>query len=559
MSVNIIDKIKIHLKKKAIPVSTQVKTSSVSSFTESTRSLLNPGCGWYQIYSFNLAEESPLYIACEEEQLVLLRIDIHAYRATNQIPDEARDRLDKILSFFAKHDKGIILRIVYDTDGHGIEHEPASISIVKSHMTQIGSIICRHRGEILVHQGIFVGSWGEMHSSKFLSTAHMTELVQTLYEAIGGICPIAVRKPVQFRSIASRLELKKKTDKDVRETIQLTSQIDMRIAQNQSVSFTLFNDGIFGSETDLGTYGIKPRTENTKQTNYYYNDNINNNNNNRAWARQDELDWQETQMQRSFTGGEAVGMFNTINAISPRSKTSSLNSNRMIRELAQMHVSYLNSTYRQEQLDAWKNQNMTWNGETISVYDYIGRHLGYRFTVIDVKQIKNKEEKKAPKDLQAQSSTDNISHYTMQITIRNTGFANLCEEAECKLLLVSPQIVESSTQMPEQTSKQMSIQMPQQKIQQEITLNCDPRTWDSGSDTVIECDIPVENNQMENLIKQNQKAKYLSQLPTKDTCNLYLQLTRKRDGRLIAFANKNADAQYGLPLFRPSISFGVSK
>ena len=86
-----------------------------------------------------------------------------------------------------------------------------------------------------------------------------------------------------------------------------------------------------------------------------------------------------------------------------------------------MHVSYLNSTYRQEQLNAWKNQSMTWNGETISVYDYIGRHLGYRFTVINVKQIKNKEAKKAPKDLQAQSSTDNISHYTMQIIDSGTG------------------------------------------------------------------------------------------------------------------------------------------
>lgn len=47
-------------------------------------------------------------------------------------------------------------------------------------------------------------------------------------------------------------------------------------------------------ETDLGTYGTEPRIDNSS--------------NNRAWARQDELDWQETQMQRSFTGGEAVGM-----------------------------------------------------------------------------------------------------------------------------------------------------------------------------------------------------------------------------------------------------------
>lgn len=204
-------------------------------------------------------------------------------------------------------------------------------------------------GKILVHQGLFVGSWGEMHGSKFLSTAPMTELVQTLYEAIGGICPIAVRKPEQLRSIVEQLELEKKT----------------------AVSLTLFNDGIFGSETDLGTYGTEPRIDNSS--------------NNRAWARQDELDWQETQM-------------------------------------------------------------------------------------------------------------------------------------------------------PEQTSKQILVQRPKQKIQQEITINCDPRTWDSGRDTVIACSISTELWQPQKAQKQSQAA------------NFYLQLTRKRDGRLISFANENIDVQFGLLL-----------
>ena len=56
--------------------------------TESTCALSNPGCGWYHLYSFDLAEESFLYIACEEEELVLLRIDIHAFRSCKQIPKE---------------------------------------------------------------------------------------------------------------------------------------------------------------------------------------------------------------------------------------------------------------------------------------------------------------------------------------------------------------------------------------------------------------------------------------------------------------------------------------
>lgn len=198
---------------------------------ESTRALKNPGCGWYHIYTFDLSKENFLYIDCEEEELVLLLIDIHAFRGCEQIPKEALECFSSILTFFEEHDKGIILRIVYDTKGRGMENEPSSIKIVKSHMKQLGSIICEHTsekeslpGKILVHQGLFVGSWGEMHGSKFLSEARMKELSDTFLEATKGSCPIAVRKPVQLRSIVEQLELEKK--------------------KKTAFSLTLFNDGI---------------------------------------------------------------------------------------------------------------------------------------------------------------------------------------------------------------------------------------------------------------------------------------------------------------------------
>ena len=82
---------------------------------ESTRALKNPGCGWYHIYTFDLSKENFLYIDCEEEELVLLLIDIHAFRGCEQIPKEALEYFSSILTFFEEHDKGIILRIVYDT------------------------------------------------------------------------------------------------------------------------------------------------------------------------------------------------------------------------------------------------------------------------------------------------------------------------------------------------------------------------------------------------------------------------------------------------------------
>ena len=42
---------------------------------------------------------------------------------------------------------------------------------------------------------------------------------------------------------------------------------------------------------------------------------------------------------------------------------------------------------------------------------------------------------------------------------------------------------------------------------------------------------------------QPQKAQKQSQ-----AANFYLQLTRKRDGRLISFANENTDVEFGLLL-----------
>lgn len=442
---------------------------------ESTRALKNPGCGWYHIYTFDLSKESFLYIDCEEEELVLLLIDIHAFRGCEQIPKEALEYFSSILTFFEEHDKGIILRIVYDIKGQGMENEPSSIKIVKSHMKQLGSIICEHMskkeslpGKILVHQGLFVGSWGEMHSSKFLSEARMKELSDTFLEATKGSCPIAVRKPVQLR--------------------QLSCQ---KTASN--INFTLFNDAIFGSETDLGTYGTIRKSalsENSEREKT-------------PWAREDELSWQQSFMQQSFCGGEVLGGMNTVSESSGNTDypQRTLDWHQVVADLAKMHVSYLNSIYSKEVLDDWKAQRIMWNGKEISEYDYIGRHMGYRFTVTQVKISCVSQEKK--KQTQSQMSKNVI-----KFTIKNTGFANLCEEAVCRLILI-------------ENNENVKA----------FEIKSDPRTWNSGTDTVIESPILQEV-----WTQQSQQTK------------LFLQLIRKRDGRIIEWANEEYDCQFGVLL-----------
>ena len=446
---------------------------------ESTRTLKNPGRGWYHIYTFDLSKESSnesFYIDCEEEELVLLLIDIHAFRCCEQIPKEALEWFSSILTFFEQHDKGIILRIVYDTKGRGMENEPSSIKIVKSHMKQLGSIICEHTsekkslpGKILVHQGLFVGSWGEMHSSKFLSEARMKELSDTFLEATKGSCPIAVRKPVQLRILSCQ--------------------------KNESnTNFTLFNDAIFGSETDLGTYGTirqsaLPENSDKEKT---------------SWAREDELTWQKIKLQQSFCGGEVLGGMNMLSESSGNTDQPqrTLDWKQVVADLAKMHVSYLNSIYSKEVLDDWKAQCIMWNGEEISEYDYIGRHLGYRFVVTQVKISCVSREKKK----QTQSGTNSqISENVITLTIKNTGFANMCEDAVCRLIIA-------------ENNENIKV----------FEIKSDPRAWNSITDTVIECHIPQE------IWPQQSKQ-----------TKIFLQLTRKRDGRIIEWANEEYDYKEG--------------
>ena len=454
--------------------------SKIVHLIESTRALSNPGCGWYHLYSFNLAEDSFLYIDCEDEELVLLRIDIHAFRTCEQIPRKALDRADRILTFFAQHKKGIILRIVYDIDGHGMEHEPSKLCLVKNHMMQLGAVIRAHEGEILVHQGLFVGSWGEMHNSKFLMGGRMEELALTFAKATGGTCPIAVRKPSQFRCLSSLSNVN---------SAKSTAHLEQTTFHP---TFTLFNDGIFGSETDLGTYDTR--------------------------SRQDELAWQKIQMQHSFCGGEVLGGMTLTGAFLGTDRFFSiLDWQRAVKDLAKMHISYLNSVYKKELLDDWKAQRAMWNGEEMSGYEYIGRHLGYRFTVTSVSMTKNKKEivnniPQSATQNTTQSATQNAAQLTVRITIRNTGFANLCEEAVGKLLFVETKVALCF-----------------------VEIACDARTWDSGTDTTIECFIPQKILQM-----QEEKTRQV---------NVFFQLIRKRDGRILAFANEEYDHSLGVYLF----------
>lgn len=395
-----------------------IKKFHKAALEENLEKTANPGIGWYHLYTFDAGCAAPeLYIACEEEEIVLLLINIGAFRG-EKLSADALMSVRQIFHFFAENQKDMIVRFTYDTEGKGMEREPERGELIREHIRQLGAVIKEYHSQIMVVQGILAGSWGEMHGSKFVSEKWLVRLAEEMLEATDYSCQLAVRKPEQLRCIAKALG-KKAEEK-----------------------LTLFNDGIFGSETDLGTYGTS--------------------------LKESELSWQYEKMKYRYVGGEALVTQNVAGQAYMEGK-------RAAEDFKRMHISYLNSVYQRELLDYWKKEEIMWQQKRISSYEYLGAHLGYRFLVRDVKWKKD----------------------SLLIRIENTGFANLCEDAMCRLQICT------------------------ENGRKEREVKADPKKWESQKESVLEIKLDKE--------EQKKGTRY------------FLQLYRKKDGRQIRFANKDAE------------------
>ena len=255
----------------------------------------------------------------------MLRLDIGQFRE-KEIDRDTLLFTEMILKRFQNAKKDIILRICYDTNGNGLASEPSTLMRVMEHMNQLGPVVSTYAKSILVSQGIFIGSWGEMHSSKFMHPKQIQKLTETWWQATSGMIRIALRKPAFTRMMYAPEE---KTD-----------------------VYGLYNDAMLANDTDMGTFGTASREESG------WTD---------AWCMEDELHYMHKQMTQVPLGGEVL---------SPQVERNI--SSEVISYLRKMQVSYLNSIYDPRFLDMWKEIKVE-DGE--SLYDYVGNHLGYRLEV----------------------------------------------------------------------------------------------------------------------------------------------------------------------------------
>lgn len=363
---------------------------------ESSEIIQNPYCGFYHIYAYSLTDDDISAAVNFAERiktnnpysLALVEINLKNFN-NRSISDAALEQLETILSTSEKSGKKLILRFMYDWDGRADETEPGTVEQILSHMDQIAPYVNSHKNGIYIMQGIFVGDYGEMHGTQYMSEDNFKTLLNHLDNCIDSSIFLAVRTPQHWR-IANNILVS-----NLSGTINTTSL---------SSRLSLFNDGIAGSESDLGTYGTdsfeNAQTPSDKGT------------------RSEEIAFQNTLCSYVPNGGECV-VDNPFNDF-----------DNVITDFENMHVSYLNCDYDPDVMNKWKSTIYTsddvFNGST--GYDYIEAHLGYRYVVCNSFLSANAASADTPGD---------TTGTTLAITIKNTGFAPSYKQFDSSLLVVN--------------------------------------------------------------------------------------------------------------------------
>lgn len=318
---------------------------------ESSDKKNNPYCGFYHIYGYELSELGREHATkwCQRtrihdsESLLQLQINLKNY-GESSLTDSALGQLETIFSFFQSKNKQLIVRFVYDWNGNAQKTEPKNVKRIESHMRQLATIVNAHASHIFLLQGIFTGNYGEMHHTHHDSSDRMRSLTKTLASAITPEIFLAVRTPQQLRIITNSGN--PLNDKEAHK-----GSLKARLG--------LFNDGMLGDAFDVGTYDNTPAIEINQPF--------------EKGTRAEELHFQSQLCQYVPNGGEVI-VDNPYNDLM-----------NAIKDLRQMHISYLNADYDLSVLNKWKNSSYTVSKQDpfygSSGYDYIAAHLGYRYVV----------------------------------------------------------------------------------------------------------------------------------------------------------------------------------
>lgn len=362
-----------------------VREAAASTPSETIEALNGADRGFYHIHGFLVKDSldaakavSDSYAWEKDSALSLIQFNLRQY-SSGDISDAGLATLEALFEELRKLDKRYIVRFVYDWDGKNMEVEPQDISIVLGHMEQVAGVVNRNKDLIYTLQGLFVGNWGEMNGTRYGGKENWSKLAEKLAQVTDEDIYLAVRMPFQWRcatGYAKPLE-------------ELGGQSGL------AARMGLYNDGIMGSFSDLGTYGANPRAETDYEA---------------VWDRTDELAFQNELCRVVPNGGEVVAD-NPYNDFPQAVST-----------LRTMHVSYLNRDYDSKVLEKWASARVTGEGiwNAMDGLTYVERHLGYRFVIRGA----------------------SLSHrfwrntLELEVALSNVGFAPIYRPVQCELVMV---------------------------------------------------------------------------------------------------------------------------
>lgn len=321
------------------------------SFEESAETVINPYQGVYvQITLGDPEEITEKLERYSDHNLVLLALDLRDTIKDEAVFETRLKNLERALDILREKKLTVIFRAAYDFDG---EYEEPDWEILLSHIPQIAEILNSYKDCIAGVQAGMIGPYGEWHSSKYMKNSdYYVKVIECWQNVLEEEIPLSVRRQ------------------------QFIRQAQKQGADTEKLG--IYNDGLFASVDDLGTYQEK------------------------GYDRTAELAWSEEKIKVSFNGGEMpqVSEYTEIKNV--------------VKEAKQLHLSYLNRYYDKEVWESWNAQTIEgMNGE-----DYLKKYLGIRPWIKGIDISRNYHLRK------------NIS---IEIDLRNSGFSLLSQDIRAYL------------------------------------------------------------------------------------------------------------------------------
>ncbi len=260
--------------------------------------------------------------------LLLVEMDLRDFK-DREISPEKLDELRHAFAAARENGLKVIFRAAYGFTGRDYRADPKDLGRILGHIGQLGAIFEADRDVLLCVQAGFLGPWGEWHGSNHGDPPSLEARRAVLFgllKAVPAPIPVQVRRPMFIRDLfAGEPGGSELTAKAASEGTPLSRT-------------GWHDDALLSLPTDMGTYAE------------------------RGWDRARELRWSENQGRYAPFGGETV----------PTSAATPID--QVVRELEQLHATYLNGAYHRGTLDAWRQAE--YRGE--NAYRHVDRRLGYR-------------------------------------------------------------------------------------------------------------------------------------------------------------------------------------